>query len=139
MMLKWCCRRQCWNTTVENVVKKLLQKMLLQKTTCAFVANKCTSTIFFLSFCCLCPLAKKMMMSIVLIIIFWCFYETRAKENDECASLSSFGFFHVVFKWYIWSNIFEVYIEPFDLRKHSSRFTASAWIYAMIIEKIVMD
>jgi len=39
---------------------------------------------FFVFFFGLCPLAKKMIMNIVLDVTFWFSYETRAKDNNKC-------------------------------------------------------
>jgi len=88
-MLKWCYRRRCCKSSVEamlqqtvlqkwcrndaiedvieDVIEGMLQKTLLQKITCAFVASKCTLFFFFsLSLFQSYPLAKKTIMNATL-------------------------------------------------------------------------
>ncbi len=84
-LLKWCCRR-CWNGVAKNVPPI--------KITCAFVASKCTLAFFFSLFLFhSCPLAKKTIMNVALVFIFYCFYEIRAKYDDECNVLCHFLLF----------------------------------------------
>jgi len=48
------------------------------------MANKYTLAFFFLClFFWSCPLAKSAITSITFIIILWCSYKTRAKDNDK--------------------------------------------------------
>ncbi len=79
-------QKQCWSDVAKDVAEVVLQKTFPQKITSAFVASKCTSTLFFsLSFFHFCSLAKKMIMNVALIFIFCCPYEITAKNDNECS------------------------------------------------------
>ncbi len=84
-MQKMVLQKWCWSGATKDVVEVVLQKMFLQRITCAFVASKCTSTFFFsLSFFHSCPFAKKTIINVALVFIFCCSYKIRAKDDNEC-------------------------------------------------------
>ncbi len=58
MLQKTMVQKQCWSNVTKDIAKVVLQKMLLQKITNAFVASKCTSTFFFCFFFTFVPLQR---------------------------------------------------------------------------------
>jgi hypothetical protein len=57
-VLKQCCmmlQKQCWSNDAEDIIEMVLQKMLLQKITSAFVTSVHQAFFFFASFSLLFP------------------------------------------------------------------------------------
>ncbi len=87
MLQKWCWRsatkdgateavlKRCYrNVATKDVAEAMLQKMLLQKITCSFVLNKCTSAIFFS--------CRRWQQASRLVVISW-FYSLVVDDDDE--------------------------------------------------------